>query len=66
MLEAVCQRHAHVIPVETFLHKESADEQHREIARQQQQARALQTEIEERKKLESALRDPLEEPTTYP
>jgi PAS domain S-box-containing protein len=55
-IEAVCQKHSHVIPVETYLQKGSAQERSREIVRLQHQARVLQTELEERKKLESALR----------
>jgi len=59
LLEEVCHRHSHVIPVETYLQKDSDQSRHREITRLQQQARALQTEIGERKKLEGALRSAL-------
>jgi len=59
LLEAVCRRHSHVVPVETYLQRDSDEARHREILRLQQQARALQTELEERKKLEGALRSAL-------
>jgi PAS domain S-box-containing protein len=60
LLEAVCRRHSSVVPVETYLRKGSDEARYHEIVRLQQQARALQTEIEERKKLERALRASLE------
>jgi len=59
LLQAVCERHTHVVPVETYLQKDSDVARQREIIRLQQQARVLQTELEERKKLEAALRSAL-------
>jgi PAS domain S-box-containing protein len=59
LLQAVCERHTHVIPVESYLQKDSDAARQREIIRLQQQARVLQTELEERKKLETALRSAL-------
>jgi len=59
LLQAVCERHTHVIPVESYLQKDSDVARQREIIRLQQQARVLHTEIEERKKLEAALRSAL-------
>jgi len=59
LLQAVCERHTHVIPVESYLQKDSDVARQREIILLQQQARVLQTEIEERKKLEAALRSAL-------
>lgn len=60
LLQAVCRRHSSVVPVETYLRQNSDAARHHEIALLQQQARALVTEIEERKKLERALRASLE------
>ncbi len=55
-LEKVCRQHSHIIPVETFLQIDSDESRWREIARLQQQARALENEVAERRKIESALR----------
>lgn len=59
LLQAVCERHTHVVPVESYLQKGSDVARQREVIRLQQQARVLHTEIEERKKLEAALRSAL-------
>jgi hypothetical protein len=48
-----------LVPVESFLQNHSDVARQREIIRLQYQARVLQTEIEERKKLETALRSAL-------
>lgn len=55
----VCHSHSHVIPTEGFVKLEDADSQRRMIAFLQQQARALQTEILERKKMEKTLQEAL-------
>jgi signal transduction histidine kinase len=58
--ERVCLQHADVIPAESY---SRADEEsdHREIARLQQRARALETEIDRCRALEVALREALAE-----
>jgi PAS domain S-box-containing protein len=58
-IQSVCGRHSHVMPAESFVQLQSEDTRNREIARLQQQERALKTEIAERRKLEASLRDVL-------
>lgn len=55
----VCHTHSHVIPAEGFLKLEDTESQRRMIASLQQQAKALQTEIAERKEIEKALQETL-------
>jgi signal transduction histidine kinase len=57
----ICKNHSHVIPTETFAQIDDRDACLREIALLQQRARALESEIQHRKNLESALRDALAE-----
>jgi signal transduction histidine kinase len=57
----VCARHADVRPADGMPHVEETDTRSREVARLQQRARALEAEIEHRKRLEQALREALEE-----
>ncbi len=59
--ERVCDVHGQVLPAETFPAGDLDDPRSRELARLQQRARALESEIERRKELEAALRDALEE-----
>lgn len=59
----VCRAHSHVLPAETSsLPRSGLDEddaRRREIGELQQRARALETEVEQRKELEAALREAL-------
>jgi PAS domain S-box-containing protein len=55
----VCRTHTHVLPAEGFSKQQTPDDRFREISLLQQRARALETEIEHRKQLESALREAL-------
>jgi PAS domain S-box-containing protein len=58
--EEVCRTHSHVFPAESFLPSGSdAGALARQIAVLQQQARALTSEIEQRKQLENSLRESL-------
>ncbi len=57
----VCARHADVRPADGVPLLDVRDTRSREIARLQQRARALEAEIEHRKRLEQALREALEE-----
>jgi PAS domain S-box-containing protein len=58
--EHVCRTHSHVFPAESFSSTGSdAGALARDIARLQQQARALTAEIEHRKQLEESLRESL-------
>jgi signal transduction histidine kinase len=57
----VCRTHSHVIPTEAFSEIDDPHARLREISLLQQRARALESEIDHRKKLESALRDALRE-----
>jgi PAS domain S-box-containing protein len=58
--EEVCRTHSHVFPAESFSSSGSdAGALARQIAVLQQQARALTSEIEQRKQLESSLRESL-------
>ncbi|HYG22561.1 MAG TPA: PAS domain S-box protein [Verrucomicrobiae bacterium] len=55
-LRKICEKHSHVLPSERYF---SRDEQGRlrEIAMLQQKARALETEVDERKRAEETLRE---------
>jgi signal transduction histidine kinase len=55
----VCEAHSHVRPTETSQHGDGAEPRLREISELQQRARALEYEIEQRKRLEDALREAL-------
>lgn len=57
----VCRNHSHVIPTESFSQLDDSHARLREISLLQQRARALESEIQHRKELESALRDALKE-----
>jgi signal transduction histidine kinase len=56
----VCERHSHVMPTEEFARLE-VGARSSEVARLQQRARLLESELEQRKSLETALRDALRE-----
>jgi signal transduction histidine kinase len=60
-LERVCAQHSRVIPSESYTGLMSEDELLRAIALWQQKARALATEVEERKTIQQALRGRNEE-----
>jgi signal transduction histidine kinase len=57
----VCRNHSHVIPTESFVKLEDSNARLREISLLQQRARSLESEIQQRKELESALRNALRE-----
>jgi signal transduction histidine kinase len=57
----VCRKHTHVIPTERFSQLDDPGGQLREVTLLQQRARALETEIRDRKELEEALREALRE-----
>lgn len=57
----VCALHAHVRPADGVPSLGETDTRSREIARLQQRARALEAEIEHRKRLELALREALDD-----
>lgn len=57
----VCRSHSHVLPTETFTQLEDPRAWLREISFLQQRAHALETEIRQRRELEDALRDALQE-----
>jgi signal transduction histidine kinase len=57
----VCRNHSHVIPTETFAELDDPHARLREISLLQQRARALESELRNRKELEDALRDALRE-----
>ncbi len=57
----VCRNHSHVIPTESFTRLEEPHARLREISMLQQRARSLESEIRQRKEVESALRDALRE-----
>jgi signal transduction histidine kinase len=57
----VCRNHSHVIPTESFTSLHEPNARMREISVLQQRARALESEIQHRKEVESALRDALHE-----
>jgi signal transduction histidine kinase len=52
----ICSEHSHVIPAESYTALVSDEERFRSIAHLQQRARALETEMAERKQVEEALR----------
>ncbi len=52
----ICSEHSQVIPVESYTALLSDEERNRSIAQLQQKARALETEMAERKQVEEALR----------
>ena len=52
----VCRVHTHVVPAESYPREADADQRLREVSLLQQRARALETEIADRKQLEEALR----------
>ena len=54
--QRICEVHGHVLPAESFDASASLEERHRQIAKLQQRARALETEVAERKQLDRALR----------
>jgi signal transduction histidine kinase len=55
----VCRAHSHVIPAEKYSQILDPDARLREVSALQQRAQALETEIEARKQVESALREAL-------
>jgi signal transduction histidine kinase len=54
-IERICATHSHVIPAESYTSLANEDERLRAIALLQQKAQALETEIEERKKVQQSL-----------
>jgi signal transduction histidine kinase len=56
-LEQICSVHSHVIPAESYTALTTDEERLRAISHLQQKARALETEIEERKKAQESLRE---------
>src|ERR1051325_6288869 len=63
LMQRVCDRHSHVIPVETIDQKGLSPEAMRTIARLQQKAAALEAEVARRKETELQLRDLVENAT---
>lgn len=59
-LGRVCDLHSHVLPTERWAQLDDAEAQLREVAALQQRARALETEIAQRKETERALRRALQ------
>jgi signal transduction histidine kinase/ActR/RegA family two-component response regulator len=55
--EKICKLHSHVFPSESFDEATTDEERRRKIAALQQRARALETEIQNCQRLESALRE---------
>jgi len=55
--ERICKLHSHVLPAESYDEETDPEARRRQIADLQQRARALETEIAERKKLDRALRE---------
>jgi signal transduction histidine kinase len=53
----ICKQHAHVIPGESYAALDNSDERLRTIALLQQKANSLEIEVEERKRVEQALRE---------
>ena len=56
-MEAVCAAHSGVAPAESYTSLIGEDARHRAVTLLQQKAQALETEIEERKKAQQALRE---------
>lgn len=54
--DRICNAHTRVVPAESFHQDGGIDSRHREIARLQQRARALENELDERARTEQALR----------
>lgn len=61
LIEKVCAEHSHVMPVESYTSLLDDGERFRAIILLQQKAQALETEIEERKKVQQALLERNEE-----
>ena len=55
--EKICKLHSHVLPAESYDESGNNECRRRQVAELQQRARALETEIVERKKLDLALRE---------
>jgi len=55
--EKICKLHSHVLPSESFDEATTDEERRRKVAALQQRARALETEIQNRQRLEGALRE---------
>jgi signal transduction histidine kinase len=55
-IESICAAHSHVIPAESYTSLITEEERFRAILLLQQKAQALETEIEEREKVEESLR----------
>jgi signal transduction histidine kinase/ActR/RegA family two-component response regulator len=55
--EKICRLHSHVLPAESYDENSNTEDRRRQVAQLQQRARALETEIVERKKLDRALRE---------
>ncbi|WP_426755740.1 ATP-binding protein [Myxococcus sp. Y35] len=55
----VCKAHARVIPTESYMRLDEPEDQLREVSLLQQRAQALETEIQQRREAEQALRDAL-------
>jgi CheY-like chemotaxis protein len=58
----VCHAHTHVVPAEGYTLAAGEEARAREVGRLQQRARALETEVLHRRKLEQALNDALRTP----
>ena len=56
-LGRICETHSRVVPAESYTSIAGDDERHRVITLLQQKAQALESEIEERKRIEQALRE---------
>lgn len=54
--EHICHHHTHVMPTEAFALARDGDAARREIARLEQRARSLETELEDRRTLERRMR----------
>ena len=61
LVQQICDAHTHVAPAEPYASIATPDARSREIARLQQRAHALETELARRGALESALREALRE-----
>jgi signal transduction histidine kinase len=57
-LRAICDQHSHVVPTEQYMQRDE-DARLREIALLQQRARALETELRQRREMEESLREAL-------
>lgn len=63
--DRICGAHTRVVPAESFHQDGGVDRRHREIARFQQRARALENELAERLRTEQALRKAKEDIEVY-